>query len=475
MDGFGESTVVQPDGKIVVAGYASNGVNYEFALVRYNTDGSLDNGFGTGGITLSYFGDTVSYGYAVALQTDGKIIVAGTAYNGSQHFDDFAVARYNTNGTIDNSFGSGGIATTDFGNSDDYGLSVAIQQDGRIIVGGSSDIYDVAHNVSGFALVRYNINGTLDTTFGSNGMIATNFYNSFSYGHSLALQSDGKIILAGSASYVDTIVSVALVRYTTSGSIDSSFATNGIDTTIIGQNSSGNAVAIQQDGKIVVAGFAGDNFALLKYDTSGTLDTIFGLLGIDTTGFGNTIAVGNAVAIQSDNKIVVAGSIGSAFALARYQTNGALDTVDGVKVKITTPFFGIDDEAYSVAIQPDGKVIAAGYTEDFTLYKFVVARYIPSLTLGLIDLASSINSALIYPNPIHDNATLDFQLAKEETINIRLVDMMGRVVQSFVTDENMIEGSHHLILNLQSFPQGNYILSITNSSSQSLSIEISKL
>jgi len=474
LDGFGECAVVQPDGKIVVAGYATNGINYEFAVVRYNTDGSLDNTFGSNGQVITYFPDSDSYGYAVALQADGKIVVAGTSYDGEQLYDDFALARYNTDGSLDNTFGIGGLVTTDFGNSDDYGLSVAIKTNGKIVVGGSSDIYNVPDNVSAFALVCYNTNGSIDTGFGTKGLVATNFYSSDNYGHSIAIQPDGKIVVAGSSANTDTIVSVALMRYDSTGSIDSSFGVSGIDTTVIGTNASASAVALQPDGKIVVAGYADNNFAVLRYTTTGILDTTFGAGGKDTTGFGNFLAIGNAVAIQPDSAIVVAGSIGSAFALARYKANGVIDSAFGTNVKITTPFTGIDDEALTVALQPDGKIIAAGFTEVDTVYYFAVARYSPGLLLGIIDVAAPTSLVLIYPNPVQTTATLDYKLANTETLTINLFDITGRLVQTIISNETILAGEHRQTIDMSALAAGSYITTITNSNTQSLSIKIVK-
>jgi uncharacterized delta-60 repeat protein len=474
LDAFGESVAVQSDGKIVVAGYADDGINYEFALVRYNSDGSLDDGFGTGGSVVTYYGDSVCHGYALAIQPDGKIVVAGTYYSGLVQYDDFMLARYNSNGTLDNTFGAGGVVTTDFGNSDDYGESVAIQSDGKIIVAGTSNIYNVPDNVQAFALARYNTNGALDDSFGVNGLVATNFLNSDNYGNSIVVQPDGNIVVAGSSSYSDSIVSIALVRYKTNGIVDSSFGINGIDTTLIGENASGNSIALQPDGKIVVAGYAGNNFAVLRYATNGIIDTTFGTNGKDTTGFDTLVATGNSLVIQTDSQIVVGGSIGSAFALVRYKVNGTPDSTFGTNGKVTTTFTGVDDGANSLALQPDGKIVAAGFTEVDTAYYFAVARYIPTITLGIVDVSVYGNSALIYPNPVNNEATLDYKLAKDETVSINLFDITGKLVQSITSNENMIAGEHRQTINLEPLPAGSYIVALTNANAQLVSIKIIK-
>jgi uncharacterized delta-60 repeat protein len=188
---YGRSVVVQNDGKIVVAGYFSNGGNYDFALVRYTAVGALDGSFGSGGTVTTAIGSSHDYGHGVAVQSDGKIIVAGSSSNGSNY--DFALVRYTTVGALDASFGSNGKVTTAIGSSDDGGGSVAVQSDGKIIVAGSSSNgsnYD-------FALVRYTAAGALDTSFGSGGKVTTPIGTRTDYGTSMALQRDGKIVVAG--------------------------------------------------------------------------------------------------------------------------------------------------------------------------------------------------------------------------------------------------------------------------------------
>ena len=201
----GFSVAIQSDGKIVVAGYSNVGGTFGFALARYNTNGSLDATFGTGGkVTTNYGGD--DRGYSLAIQSDGKIVVAG--YSNAGGTFDFALARYNTNGSLDTSFSAGGKVTTDFGGSDDLGRSVALQGDGKIVVAGDSNV----GSTFDFALARYNTNGSLDTSFGAGGKVTTDFGGSGDGGRSVALQGDGKIVVAGNAAVGGT-ADFALARY----------------------------------------------------------------------------------------------------------------------------------------------------------------------------------------------------------------------------------------------------------------------
>ncbi|MFJ3310849.1 calcium-binding protein [Streptomyces sp. NPDC086549] len=320
-----EGVAVQADSKIIAVG-ASNttGIDIDFALARYNTDGSLDSTFGTGGKVTTDFGGS-QYAVAVAVQADGKIIAAGDTYVVSDDSHDFALARYNTDGSLDTSFGTGGKVTTDFGDSGASG--VALQADGKIIAAG----YSVGINYD-FALARYNTDGSLDSTFGTGGKVTTDFGGAYDEAFAVALQADGKIIAVGASGTGGEERDFALARYNTDGSLDSTFGTGGKVTTTFGDFDGAQGVAVQADGKIVAAGDANNLrnfFALARYNTDGSLDSTFGTGGKVTTDFGGAGDSGaSAVAVQADGKIVAAGSSvsigGTDFALARYQDGGSI-------------------------------------------------------------------------------------------------------------------------------------------------------
>jgi len=375
---YANSVAIQVDGKIVAAG-RSNGANYDFAVVRYNTDGTLDTSFGGTGKVVTPVG-SYSVANSVAIQTDGKIVVAGNSFNGANI--DFAVVRYNTNGTLDTSFNGTGKVVTAVGGGYDSAQSVAIQADGKIVAaGGGYNDADVD-----FAVVRYNTNGTLDTSFGGTGKVVTPIdSNSGDLAQSVAIQSDGKIVAAG-YSIGSTDGDFAVVRYNTNGSLDTSFNGTGKVVTPVGSSDDyARAVAIQSDGKIVAAGssYTGQNndFAVVRYNTDGTLDTSFNGTGKVVTPIGSSSAdYAASVAIHSDGKIVAAGAsynpAGADFAVVRYNTNGALDTSFNGTGKVVTPFGSFDDVASSVAIQPDGKIVAAGYSVNGADHDFALVRYL---------------------------------------------------------------------------------------------------
>ncbi len=360
-----QDIAIQPDGKLVVAGYAEKFSDDDFAVARYNPDGSLDTSFDDDGKIITDLGFW-DYGRSVAIQPDGKIVVAGAS--GQYPNYDFAVVRYNSDGSLDTSFDGDGKITTDFGSNDD-GSDVAIQSDGKIVVIG----YTESSPTTNFAIVRYNPDGSLDATFDGDGKVTTNF-GGHSYGFSITIQPDGKIVVVGFASD-----NFAVARYNPDGSLDTSFDSDGLVTTDFGDIEYGLGVVIQSDGKLVVVGYTGlpysnSEFALARYNTNGSLDTSFDGDGKVITNLGD-ISRSSDVALQSDGKIVVVGSAinenNEDFALARYNPDGSLDTSFDDDGLVTSDFgHATYEHAYGVAIQSDGKIVVVGSD-----YDFIVARY----------------------------------------------------------------------------------------------------
>jgi len=364
---------MQTDGKIIVVGNASS--PEDIVVGRLNTDGLADTTFGNDGFVITDFSNSADSAYAVALQTDGRIVIAGGSYKGSAISEDFALARYNVDGSLDTSFGNGGKVTTDFSGAGDVAFNVVIQTDGKIVAGGSAN--NPNSHSSDFALARYNANGSLDSSFGSGGKVVTDFFGRFDAITSLAIQPDGKIIGAGytmKSTAADSI-DFALARYDAGGSLDPGFGISGKTTTdFFGFTDNIEAVRLGKNGAIIVAGecFSGhgndfDNFALARYKANGTLDESFGTDGKVFTDFAGHQDGAFALAIQSDDKIIAAGlsivgdpSAGNDFALARYTPNGSLDNSFGNAGKVTTDFFGKGDDAYAIALQPDGHLVLAG-------------------------------------------------------------------------------------------------------------------
>ena len=378
-DDSGASIVLQSNGNIVVAGNMYNGNNYDFAVTRYNSDGSLDTSFSLDGkVTTDFGGD--DYGTSVAIQSDGKIVVTG--YGSSGGNDDFAIARYNTDGSLDTSFDTDGKLLIDFGRYEN-GKALAIQTDGKIVLAGTSvALGGLAANMH---LLRLNTNGSLDSTFDSDGKVTTDIGPNDD-ALSIAIQNDGKLIIGGGSDASGNL-ETTLIRYNSNGSLDTTFNSDGIATIDFAiSNDAAYSVAIQSDGKIIAAGYADLGgqvvFALLRLNSNGSLDTTFDTDGKITTAFGSFYDGAYSVVIQSDGKIIASGNSNNGsqalFATARYNTNGTLDTTFDTDGKITTAFGSFDDGANAIAIQNDGKIVVAGYSDSGSGYVFALARYIGS-------------------------------------------------------------------------------------------------
>ncbi len=368
---FANSIAIQNDGKIVVAGSANNGSNDDFAVVRYNSNGTLDSDFGSEGKVVTAIGSGVDEGQAVAIQSDGKIIVAGYTHNGSNY--DFALVRYNTNGALDAGFGTSGKVITAIGAGNDLCNSVAIQNDGKIVATG----YSRSGSYNVFATVRYNIDGTLDADFGTGGIVTTDIGTKNDQASAVKIQSDGNIVVVGST--MSTQQDIAVVRYTSSGALDGAFGTGGIVTvSLVTGTDYGSAAAIQNDGKIVIAGSSLNDFALVRLNSNGSLDTDFDSDGKVTTSI-ETHNYACGVAVQDDGKIIAAGYSDDGtnyhIAVARYNSNGNLDNNFGTGGKVVTDIAGGDEMGLGMALQNDDKIVVAGSFFSDTDYDFAVVRY----------------------------------------------------------------------------------------------------
>lgn len=350
------SLALQADGKIVAAGLTF-GLTVDFALVRYNTDGTLDSTFGASGRVTTDFNGTSDFATAVAIQPDGKIVAAG-------YFDtNFAVARYNTNGSLDTSFSGDGKVTTDLG-LPAYAQGIAIQPNSKIIVAGHTN------PVSGTGqtfILRYNTDGSLDPSFDFDGKIIMDFgTDTFTY--AVVIDGNNRILVAAAVSG-----DFALARFNPDGSPDVTFGTAGKVTTDFGGGSVQTyAMAVGPDGKIVVAGYISISsqfdFAVARYNNDGSLDLSFDFDGKTTLDFNGDDDVAQTVVLQPDGEVVLGGytrgGASTDFAAARFNSDGSLDSTFSTDGKLYIDFFGKDDFIYAGLLQPDGKVVLGGWARD---------------------------------------------------------------------------------------------------------------
>ena len=410
------AVAIQTNGKIIVGGNTSHG----FTLERFTTTGQIDNNFGKNNKAVAFpnqyldsNGRYYSYAYSVVIEPDGKIIAAGNALNNNLN-NNFAIAKFNTDGTLDNSFGNKGRVTTDFFHGSDEAHCVLLQPDNKLVVAGIAQ-YSSGFPWQRFALARYNADGSLDKSFNNDGKIAKELSDyHLNYSYSAIIQDDGKIVEIGS-SYIFAgqppaiANNFALMRIRTNGSIDSSFGRNGYTFTSFGSNyfATATSSATQSDGKIIVAGVEYDNTPIYKvvvtrYTRNGRLDSSFGTNGSVITNFDAGSAFANGVVIQPDDKILIAGYTENpdASLVARFTKNGKVDSSfsNGGYSVVTN-----GGNYYAITLQTDGKIVTVG--------KGTIARFlndIPKENLianNALDVSTNkLTPSIIqiFPNPVKD-------------------------------------------------------------------------
>jgi uncharacterized delta-60 repeat protein len=371
------AVALQPDGKIVVAGYCRNSSQDDFCALRYEADGTLDQSFGSAGKAINAVGIDNDSVVAVALQPDSKIVVVGFCLN-SSNLTDFCALRHNADGSVDTDFGSGGKVIASL-SSRAIATSLVLQPDGKLVLAGYCGVI----NSYDFCAVRLNADGSRDNSFGG-GTVVKAIGSGDDRATAIALQPDGKLVLAGYCGGSSTSYDFCALRLNADGTTDLTFS-GGTVITPIGAGTSFdqvNAIALQPDGKLVLAGWCQGgllDFCALRYEANGALDASFGSGGkvITAVGTGNDQA--NALALQSDGKLVLIGwcdgSGGKDFCAVRLHSDGSLDQSFGSGGKVITPVGAGTDRADAIAIQTDGKLVLAGACSNGSSDDFCVIRY----------------------------------------------------------------------------------------------------
>lgn len=430
---MGYGLAVQNDGKIIVAGNSIQNGSASITLARYLTNGSLDNSFGNNGIVVTQTG-IASVAYSTAIQNDNKIIAAG-----GTHVNDstlrFTAVRYNYDGTTDNTFGNGGVALIDAENSANA-YNVAIKSNGKIVISG----YSNTNQNTGISLVQLNADGTPDSSFGSGGISINHFSESPDVeAWAMALDANDRIITAGMIYDTGLLRNkIAVVRFNADGSLDSGFGTGGMVKTSTSGNSDefGNAVTIQQDNKIVIAGSSENSAVIARYATDGTPDPSFGTDGVVVTVFeDNKPTEAYGITVQADGRIIVAGVSGTNaqngngnFGLIRFNSDGTSDSSFGVNGKVITDISnGKNDVAFCVKEHSDGKLVVSGISKINNYYEFAVARY---LGTSVSVPENSIDKPVeIIPNP----ASGVFRITGIDKGETEIINMQGQTVYSSKT------------------------------------------
>lgn len=484
----------------------------------------LDPSFSTDGYDVQHIG-TVSYSYKLVLQADNKIISAGTAYVPGHDYD-FVVMRYTEEGMPDITFGEDGISTIDFSADEDHASSLVLQDDGKILIAGTSN------NVAGnnFGIVRLNTDGSIDTTFAENGFLLFQPENKTCGIDAACLQPDGKIIAAGNTNdSTGSNIETLIARFQANGKIDSTFGINGLLYLKIDSNRTSISCAeVSDENKILIGGGYwpenGADFFLARLNSNGDPDTSFNHAGYTITDLFASKEIISSIAITPEGKIIGAGNSYdelsySGFGMARWNEDGTLDNSFGIGGKSITEFdYDLNegnDYANDLVIQPDGKLVVAGYRYDFLDGEFIaIARY---LVNGVLDISfgdggkilskigsncfadaialndegkilisgASDNSFLIArflsedatsianqhtnqipvlsPNPCASVTFLSYTLTEKTNISICLYDQAGKKITGLVENKMMDAGKYAQTISFPDhLPAGNYFIEITS-------------
>lgn len=467
--------LILSDGRIIICG-ATNSFG-SFLMIRYHNDGSVDSSFGNHGIVTTIMGGTGAEATGMVRQSDGKLVLAGSFASGGSSFS--AVARYDSNGVLDGSFGTNGKAVHDIGIGGDV-KDVLLQPDGKIIAAGTFR----SGSTLFMGLRRYKTNGTLDSTFGFNGTVTRGpGVENRCFG--IALQSDGKIVGAGitdqGAGY-----NFLVFRFKPSGSPDSTFGTVGrVITSVSVFPSFGADVAVLPDSQIVVAGYAGaaanltHKYAVVRYNPLGTPDSTFGTAGIALTpeiGITTGFAFLNRMLMLNSGKILLTGqgtNLGTSddFAVARMKANGAIDSTFGTNGIVYTNITSNGrDIPYRLLHQPDGNIIAIGQGGTGVFVggpQVTLVRYIndelPTAVNPKATLPNEFRIEQNYPNPFNPSSKIKFRIPHSAYVTLTVYDILGRMVATLVNGE-MQPGNYETVFNAGGLSSGVYLCRLTAAS-----------
>lgn len=461
----GLATAVQADQKIVGVGYAGSAPDQAFAVLRFNTNGTLDGSFNGGGWVTTSLGPADDIARAVAIQADQKIVVAG---NGSAagFNQGFGVVRYLPNGTLDNSFGTGGIVVQQFGSNTSRAQCVVIQPDGKILVGGYGNV-----GVAGSAIIaRFNTDGSLDASFGTAGVAAVGTNDGLA-GYAMALQTDGKVVMTGQSGAAFSSQVFAL-RLNADGTLDTGFGTGGIVTTSVGSGVNwGFGIAVQTDGNVVVAGTtsgsSGTDVMVVRFTPAGALDLMFDGDGKVNTSLSSGGDQGTGIALQPDGKILVCGfaSAGASTgtAILRYLEDGSLDPTFGTNGITITAVGSEGDSGYGLALQADGRVVVCGVENNGASDLLTVYRYTAGMGTGITDPPAPVADELVAaPVPFHEELLVRYTLPRTSDAQVQLLDGAGRVVWTSQDHAMHTAGAHSERIDRPDLAPGVYLLRVSS-------------
>jgi uncharacterized delta-60 repeat protein len=391
---------INPDGSFLVVGYKT--VSYDFVIAKYLSSGVLDSSFGTNGRVVTSFGTGADVATSVEILSNGSFVVAGTSSIGGQ--DDFAVAKYTASGVLDTAFGTAGKVTTDMSGNlrGDSVSTMAISKTGEVYVAGYS-----RGSTIDLAVVKYTSAGVLDTSFSSDGIVAIDFFSSQDDARTIQVLTNGSIVVGGYAINGNGDSVSALVKLTSSGELDQAFGAGGkITGDYVNYDEEVSSVSISAAGEIFAA-VTGVDFTVVKYSSSGVLQTTFGTSGIAATDFSSGTDYSSCVQVLVDGSVLVSGFAtisGSAdFAVAKFSSAGILDNTFGISGRSTVSFTSGDDISAALAVGVNGQIMLAGTADsngaqsDFAIAKFQGGVPVVATTTTTTSTTSIVSSPTTAP------------------------------------------------------------------------------
>lgn len=431
---------VLDDGRILLAGEVSTAgyTETDFALTRFLSDGRLDTSFGVRGRVALSLGN-FDVARAMAIQPDGRIVVAG--YTGTGNAVNFMIARFHANGSLDNTFGFGGFNALDFMGGPDYGWALALQADGKILVAGT--VFNGARNVYGVA--RFDSDGTVDHSFDVDGKQLVEFsVGPTHWASAVVVQPGGRIIVGGHVG-----ADFALVGLTTSGGVDPNFGTFGKTTKNLGGDDYLEALALGTDGRIYAAGtrVVGGNsdWAVARWPGSGGLVLCNPVCPWSSgfMDFGSTSGWVDALDVRSDGSMVVAGTVGTTARWAQFTPSSPTPVASG-----SVSFPGTTTNGLAVRFGGSNKILLAGTHGFQGDHNMTLARFetIPDATVsvdGPTPAGPTLRLESPYPNPLVHRSTIAFDLPRAQSVRLAIHDASGRQVR-LLQDGDLAAGRHHL-------------------------------
>lgn len=472
--------VIAPDGKIIAVGITYDAMwNALTQVMRFMPDGTVDQTFANNGI-FTFSLNAEANIFDCVLRPDGKILMVGSTTDYNNY--DMLLIQLNVDGSPDNSFGTNGVVVQKVSPVvsfyEDHAYAVALQQDGKIVVAGKSHDLDYRYSP---VVVRFTENGQLDSTFGTDGVARINVAQTENDFDGVIVQPDGKILAVGHIANSFLSFAMLAVRFMPDGTLDQSFNSDGIlNWSYSGVDDEGFDVVMTADNHYIIVGFTTTvtfNYSMLmiKLDQQGDFVQGFGTNGVVTADMG-TYDVATKVIIQPDNKILVGGGSGEAppmdsdFAFWRYNPDGSLDPTFGTDGLSKIQFAGFYDESLSMAVQSDGKIVAVGKARNEMNHDFAMIRLNNDYNTSISETTKL--SVALSPNPVRPNELLSlaFEMETAGSVNVEFINSLGNISAAVRTGYFPAGKNNCQIQVPASLSNGIYLVRINNGISTKLLI-----